>query len=214
MDFIGAYSADNLNFLLKGFYVTLEVAFISIALSFFIGSIIGSLRYAKVRFISPFLAFFVETIRNLPLLLIIFFTYFALPELGIKFSVFMAAVVALTIFEAAMISEIIRSGLNSMDKGQMEAGRSSGLSYIQTLWHIIFPQALRKMIPPLVSQFISLLKDSSLAVVISLPELMHNAQIVNGRNVQNIIPVLIFVALLYYSVNYSLSLIARRFETR
>lgn len=214
MDFVGAYSADNLNFLLKGFYVTLEVAFISIILSFTIGSIIGTLRYAKVSFISPILAFFVETIRNLPLLLIIFFTYFALPELGIKFSIFMAAVVALTIFEAAMISEIIRSGLNSMDKGQMEAGRSSGLSYIQTLWHIIFPQALRKMIPPMVSQFISLLKDTSLAVVISLPELMHNAQIVNGINVQNIIPVIIFVALLYYSVNYSLSLIARRFETR
>jgi putative glutamine transport system permease protein len=214
MNFINAYSADNLNFLLKGFYVTLEVAFISIILSFLIGSVIGTLRYAKVRFISTILGFFVETIRNLPLLLIIFFTYFALPEIGIKFNVFMAAIVALTIFEAAMISEIIRSGLNSMGKGQMEAGRSSGLSYIQTLWHIIFPQALRKMIPPLVSQFISLLKDTSLAVVISLPELMHNAQIVNGRNVQNIIPIIIFVALLYYLVNYSLSLIARRFETR
>jgi putative glutamine transport system permease protein len=214
MDFVGAYSAGNLNFLLKGFYVTLEVAFISIVLSFLIGSIMGTLRYVKLRFISPILGFFVETIRNLPLLLIIFFTYAALPEIGIKFSIFMAAVVALTIFESAMISEIIRSGLNSMDKGQMEAGRSSGLSYFQTLWHIIFPQALRKMVPPLVSQFISLLKDTSLAVVISLPELMHNAQIVNGTNVQNIIPVLIFVAFLYFSVNYSLSLIARRWETR
>jgi putative glutamine transport system permease protein len=214
MNFINAYSADNLSFLLKGFFVTLEVAFISIILSFLIGSVIGTLRYAKVRFISPILGIFVETIRNLPLLLIIFFTYFALPEIGIKFSVTIAAIVALTVFEAAMISEIIRSGLNSMGKGQMEAGRSSGLSYFQTLWHIIFPQALRKMIPPMVGQFISLLKDTSLAVVISLPELMHNAQIVNGRTVQNIIPILIFVALLYYSVNYSLSLIARRFETR
>lgn len=81
-----------------------------------------------------------------------------------------------------MLSEIIRSGLKSIDKGQIEAARSSGLSYTQTLFFIVMPQALRRMVPPIVSQFISLLKDTSLAVVIALPELIHNAQIINGQS--------------------------------
>jgi putative glutamine transport system permease protein len=125
-----------------------------------------------------------------------------------------SAIVGLTLFEGAMISEIVRSGLSSVDKGQIEAARSSGLSYAQTLWHIVLPQGLRRMVPPLVSQFISLLKDTSLAVVISLPELMHNSKIVIGQNYSYTIPVLMLVAILYFAVNYTLSLFARRFETK
>ena len=151
MDFIGAYSPDNLIFLLEGFWVTIKIAAISIFLSFIIGGLIGTLRYAKVPVASQVLAVFVELIRNLPLLLIIFFVYFALPEIGIKFSIEWSAIFALTVFESAMVSEIIRSGLNSVHKGQIEAGRSSGLSYIQTLWHIVLPQGLRRMVPPIVS---------------------------------------------------------------
>lgn len=181
MDFIGAYSPDHLKFLLEGFYVTLKVAFFSIILSFLIGGLIGTLRYAKIPVVSKLLAVIVETIRNLPLLLIIFFTYFALQDIGIILSITVSAITALTIFESAMLSEIIRSGLNSIDKGQIEAARSSGLTYFQTLMYIIMPQALRRMVPPIVSQFISLLKDTSLAVIIALPELTHNAQIINGQ---------------------------------
>lgn len=214
MNFQGAYTGEHFLFLLKGFLVTLEIAVVAILLSFIIGSIIGTLRYAKIKIISPILAFFVEIIRNLPLLLIIFFTYFALPEVGLKLEITTAAIVALTIFEGAMISEIVRSGLLSIEKGQIEAARSSGLSYVQTLWHIILPQALRRMVPPLVSQFISLLKDTSLAVVISLPELMHNAQIINGQNVNYVIPTFILVACIYFVVNYGLSLVSRRLESR
>ncbi|MDM5153444.1 amino acid ABC transporter permease [Bacillus sp. DX1.1] len=214
MDFQGAYTGDHFLFLLKGLLVTLEIAVVAILLSFIIGSVIGTLRYTKIPIVSPILAFIVEIIRNLPLLLIIFFTYFALPEAGLKLEITTAAIVALTIFEAAMISEIVRSGLLSIEKGQIEAARASGLSYVQTLRYIILPQALRRMVPPLVSQFISLLKDTSLAVVISLPELMHNAQIINGQNVNYMIPTFILVACMYFVVNYSLSLVSRRLESR
>lgn len=214
MDFQGAYTSDHLLFLLKGLLVTLEIAVIAILLSFIIGSVVGTLRYTKIPVVSQLLALIVEIIRNLPLLLIIFFTYFALPEAGLKLEITTAAIVALTIFEAAMISEIVRSGLLSIEKGQIEAARASGLSYVQTLWHIILPQALRRMVPPLVSQFISLLKDTSLAVVISLPELMHNAQIINGQNVNYMIPTLLLVACMYFVVNYSLSLVSRKLESR
>ena len=214
MDFKGAITGDHILFLLKGLLITLEVALIAIVLSFIIGSVVGILRYMKIPVVSQVLGIIVEVIRNLPLLLIIFFTYFALPEAGLKLEIITAAIVALTIFEAAMISEIVRSGLLSIEKGQIEAARSSGLTYVQALWHIILPQALRRMVPPLVSQFISLLKDTSLAVVISLPELMHNARIISGHNVNYMIPTLAVVACMYFIVNYSLSILSRRLELR
>ncbi|MBD0379428.1 amino acid ABC transporter permease [Paenibacillus sedimenti] len=214
MDFIQAFSLDNVRFILEGFYMTLKVAFISIVLSFVVGCIVGTIRYTKMPVISPILGILVELIRNLPLLLIIFFTRFALPDIGLKLDAMNSAIVALTLFEGAMIAEIVRSGLNSIDKGQIEAARSSGLSYVQTLWHIVLPQGLRRMVPPLVSQFISLLKDTSLAVVIALPELMNHAKIVIGQSFSYTIPVLLLVAILYFAVNYALSLAARRLETR
>ncbi|MNC27954.1 putative glutamine ABC transporter permease protein GlnP [compost metagenome] len=212
MDFAGAFSAANLGFLMDGFYLTLIVAFVSIILSFVIGVIVGVIRYAEVPVLSPVMFFLVELIRNLPLLLIIFFVRFALPEVGIKMGLTTAAIAALTIFEAAMIAEIVRGGLTAVDKGQIEAARSSGLSSFQTLWHIVLPQGLRHMVPPLVSQFISLLKDTSLATIIALPELMHNAKIVMGQKESFTIPILLLIAVLYFAVNYLLSVVSRRLE--
>jgi putative glutamine transport system permease protein len=215
MDFIGAFSPANLNFLLEGFYVTMKVAVISIILSFIIGGAIGTVRFAKVPILSKVLAVLVETIRNLPLLLIILFTYLALPELGINMSITLSAIVALTVFESAMLSEIVRGGLNSIEKGQMEAARSSGLTYVQALRTVVLPQALRRMVPNLVSQFISLLKDTSLAVVIALPELLHNAKIIQAQGQQDfVIPIFILIALMYFTVNYILSLLAKRLELK
>ncbi|MEH6937731.1 amino acid ABC transporter permease [Bacillus sp. JJ664] len=212
--FLEVYSPDNVRFLLEGFWVTLKVAAISIVLSFIIGGIVGTLRYAKIPVVSHLLAVIVETIRNLPLLLIIFFTYFALPEIGIEMEITAAAIAALTVFESAMISEIIRSGLNSIEKGQIEAGRASGLNYIQTLRYIIVPQALRRMVPPIVSQFISLLKDTSLAVVIALPDVLHNGQIIYAQKGSYVVPVLVMVSFMYFIVNFALSMIARRLELK
>lgn len=214
MDFVGAFSSHNIAFIFEGLLITLKVALIAIIASFIIGCIVGTIRYTRMPAVAPILAVIVELIRNLPLLLIIFFTRFALPDIGIKLGVENSAIVGLAVFEAAMISEIVRSGLNSIDKGQIEAARSSGLNYFQTLWHIVLPQGLRRMVPPMVSQFISLLKDTSLAIVISLPELMHNSKIVIGQSYDYTIPVLALVALLYFAVNYALSLTAKRLESR
>lgn len=214
MDIAGAFSYHNLIFILKGFGITLWVAFVAIVLSFLLGSIAGTLRYMRIPVVSRLLGVLVELIRNLPLLLILFFAYFAMPDVGIKLGVMSSAIVGLTVFEAAMISEIVRSGLSSIPKGQVEAARSSGLSYIQAVWHIVLPQGLRRMVPPMVSQFISLLKDTSLAIVISLPELMHNAKIVIAQVYDYTIPILAIVAVLYFAVNYALSLAAKRLENK
>ncbi len=214
MDFANAFSIENVRFILEGFYMTLKVAFLSIVYSFVLGSIVGTIRYMKVPVLSPVLGLLVEILRNLPLLLIIFFARFALPDIGIQLGPVYATIVALTLFEGAMISEIVRSGLTSIHKGQIEAARSSGLGYMRTLWHIVLPQGLRRMVPPIVSQFISLLKDTSLAVVISLPELMNQSKIVIGQSCNYVIPVLLLAAVLYFGVNFALSLIAKRFETK
>jgi putative glutamine transport system permease protein len=200
--------------MLKGLLVTLEISLISIALSFAVGCILAAVQYAKIPVLSPITAVWVETIRNLPLLLIIFFTHFALPEIGIKMNAFVSTVAAMTVFESAMISEIIRGGLHSIDKGQTEAARSSGLTYMQTLWHIVLPQALRRMVPPTVSQFIALLKDTSLATIIALPELVHNMNIVKSQNVNYTMPAFLLTAVLYFAVNFSLSLLSRRLELK
>lgn len=212
MDFAGAYSGDFLFFLLQGLLITLKIALISIILSFTLGTLIGIIRYARVPVLSPVLAVLVELLRNLPLLLIILFSRFALPDLGLRLGPEGAAIAALTVFEMAMISEVVRGGLNSIPRGQVEAARSSGLSNVQTLRYIVLPQGLRRMIPPLVSQFISLLKDTSLATAIALAELMHNAQIIIGHSYNYAIPVLLLCAVIYFTVNYILSLLSRKLE--
>lgn len=212
MDFANAYSFVNLRFIAEGFLVTLSVAFLAIIFSFILGTLIAFIRYSRTLIFSQLLFFIVETIRNLPLLLIIFFVYFALPDIGIQLEIFPAAVVALTLFESAIISEIIRAGLLSVEKGQIEAARASGLTYIQTVRYIVLPQALRRMVPPIVSQFISLLKDTSLAIIIALPEVMHNGQIIYNTDTSFVIPILLLIALLYFTVNFSLSLLAKKLE--
>ena len=186
-----AFSWINLRFLLDGLWVTIQVSVVSIIFSMILGGIAGTVRYSDIPILSKALGIVVDIIRNLPLLLIIFFTYFALPQIGIKLNIFWAAVAALTIFESAMLSEIFRAGLNAVPSGQTEAGMSSGLTYVQTLTMIVMPQAFKSMLPAILSQLISLIKDTSLAVIISLPELTHNAKIIYGQNTNYVIPMFI-----------------------
>lgn len=202
----------NLRFIFDGLLITLEVAVVSIILSFLIGSIFGILRYLKIPVVSIVVGVIVDIIRNLPLLLIIFFTYFALPQIGIQFSIFWSAVVALTIFESAMLSEIIRGGLLAVPKGQLEAGMSTGLTRMQSIFYIILPQGLKLMVPPLVSQFVSLIRDTSLAVIISLPELTHNTKIIYAQYPNTVLPMFFIMALCYFVICYSLSRFSKRFE--
>ncbi len=196
-NFIDAYSWINIRFLLEGLWITIEVSVISIIISFILGTFLGIIRYANIKYLSAIVGFVIDIIRNLPLLLIIFFTYFGLP------------IMALSIFESAMVAEIVRSGINSIDYGQTEGALANGLTKWQALRIIVLPQAIKNMMPALVSQFISLVKDTSLATIIVLPELMYHAQIIYGQNTNYIIPMFVALAVLYFIVCYSLSLVAR-----
>lgn len=207
-----AFSWINLRFLLDGLWVTIQVSVVSIIFSMILGGIAGTVRYSDIPILSKALGKVVDIIRNLPLLLIIFFTYFALPQIGIKLNIFWAAVAALTIFESAMLSEIFRAGLNAVPSGQTEAGMSSGLTYVQTLTMIVMPQAFKSMLPAILSQLISLIKDTSLAVIISLPELTHNAKIIYGQNTNYVIPMFIAMTAMYFVVCYLLSLLSNFLE--
>lgn len=210
---IEAFSWINVRFLLDGLWVTIQVSIVSIIFSMILGGIAGTVRYSNIPILSKIVGGIVDIIRNLPLLLIIFFTYFALPQIGIKLNIFWAAVAALTIFESAMLSEIFRAGLNAVPIGQTEAGMSSGLTYVQTLIMIIMPQAFKSMLPAILSQLISLIKDTSLAVIISLPELTHNARIIYGQNTNYVIPMFIAMTAMYFVVCYLLSVLSNLLET-
>lgn len=212
--FIDAYSWVNISFLLKGLWVTIEVSVISIILSYIFGAILGLIRYVKIKYLSAIVGFVIDLIRNLPLLLIFFFTYFGLPNMGIRLSIMASAILALTIFESAMLAEIIRGGIESIPKGQMEGARANGLTFWQAMRYVVLPQAQMRMIPALVSQFISLIKDTSLATIIMLPELMYHAQIIYGQNTNYIIPMFLALAVMYFVVCYALSVVSRVIEKR
>ncbi|MFC0378138.1 amino acid ABC transporter permease [Levilactobacillus acidifarinae] len=213
-NFIAAYSPDNLRYLFGGLGITILVSVASIIGSFIIGAILGVIRYVKIKYFSAIVGFVIDVIRNLPLILILFFIYFGLPNLGVKPEVIPAAILAMTIFESAMLAEIVRSGIQAVDSGQMEGARANGLTYWQGLWHIVLPQAMVKMIPAIVSQFISLVKDTSLATIILLPEMLYRSQIIYGQNTNYIIPMFVAIAVLYFIVCFALSELARYLEKR
>jgi aspartate/glutamate/glutamine transport system permease protein len=213
-----ALSWINLRFLLQGFWVTIEVSVISIILSLVIGLALGLIRFtridAKTTRISKVVGGIIDIIRNLPLLLIIFFSYFGLPVMGIRVDAVQASVIAMVVFESAMIAEVVRSGIMAVDPGQMEGARSNGMTYMQAMTHVVLPQALTKMIPALLSQFVSLIKDTSLATIIVLPELLYHAEIIYNQNTNYMIPMYLAVAVMYFIICFALSSFANYLSKR
>ncbi len=212
--FIHAYSWIDIHFLLRGLWVTIYVSLISIVLSFILGLFLGLIRYMKIKYVSAIVGFIVDIIRNLPLLLIIFFTYFGLPQMGIVTNPTTASIIALVVFEGAMLCEIVRSGIIAVPDGQMEGARSNGMTFGQAMYHVVVPQALHNMIPALLSQFVSLVKDTSLATIIVLPELLYHAQIIYSQNTTYLIPMYVIIAVMYFIVCFCLSQIANYLSKR
>lgn len=218
MDFSSAFSWINMRFLFEGLLVTVQVALVTIVISILLGYLLGIVRYLEIPVVSKGMGWLIDIIRNLPLLLIIFFTYFALPQVGISLNVFWSTVVAMSIFESTMISEILRGGLKALPKGQTEAGLAAGLKKINVLRYILLPQATKDILPSVVSQVIALIKDTSLATIITLPELTHNAKIIYGQDTSYVLPMFVALASLYFIVCFALSIfskyLARRMDVR
>ena len=168
--------------LLVGAGVTIQITVLSTAIGFVIGLIVGVARISHLRPLRMLAEVYVEFFRGTPLLVQIFLFYFALPVItGQRIDPFIAAISACGINSGAYVAEIFRAGIQSVDEGQMEAGSSLGMTWLQTMRYIIVPQAFKRVIPPLGNEFIAMLKDSSLVSVIGFEELTRRGQLIIAK---------------------------------
>jgi glutamate transport system permease protein len=202
-----------LKFLLGGMVQTIKAAGAGMAIAVVLGAGLALLRISRTAPVRWLATAWVEFFRGVPLLLLIFFTFFALPKYGIDMSPYRALVLALAVYNGAVLGEIFRAGILSLDRGQTEAAYAVGLGYWQAMFLVIIPQALRRMIPAIVSQLITLLKDTSLGFVITYEELLRRSR-VTGEFFKNPLQTTVFVAVLYIVVNLMLSRVAQRLEVR
>jgi His/Glu/Gln/Arg/opine family amino acid ABC transporter permease subunit len=193
---------------------TLRLAIPAIVLGFILGTAIGLARLARPRWLYLGAAAYVEFFRGVPLVMVIFWFWFIVPALmGKSLPEYSVALTAFVMFEAAYLAEIVRSGIQSVPRGQVEAATATGLGHGLMMRHVILPQALRNMIPALVTQFIVLLKDTSLASIIGYVDLTKAAQIVNNREIRPF-ELYLFIAIVYWLSSYGMSRYARYCEYR
>jgi putative glutamine transport system permease protein len=204
----------NLPFFMEGLLVTLQLSVGSIFFGAIAGLAFGVMRLSGRWYLHFPAVAWIETVRSIPSLLLILLVFFVLVDSGFDVSPFWAGVGALAAATSAYIAEVVRSGIAAVDRGQMEAARSSGLSHVQAMKAVILPQALRGMAPALVSEFIKTLKNTSLVAIIGAFEFFHRAQVVNARLLTEPFLIFGFVAVVYFVINFSLSQVARRLEFR
>ncbi len=193
---------------------TLRLAIPAIALGFVLGIFIGLGRLARTSWIRTPATVYVEFFRGVPLVMVIFWFWFIIPVLlRVALPEYGVALTAFVVFEAAYLGEIVRAGIQSVPRGQVEAATATGLTQTQAMLYVVLPQALRNMIPALVTQFIVLFKDTSLASIIGYVDLTKAAQIVNNREIRPF-ELYLFIAVVYWLCTYSMSLYARYLEKR
>ena len=206
--------------LLRSMGNTLLLCVLSLLFAMVIGLIIALFNVGKNRVLNFIGTLFVDAVRGVPLIVLAYFVYFGVPQAakmlnvsGFRLSALTAGIIALSMNCGAYMAEIIRAGIESVDKGQMEASRSLGLSYGKSMRLIIIPQAIRTMIPSIINQFIITLKDTSILSVIGFPELVNTAKNVAGNTFMNL-QVLAIVGIMYMVVIITLSKVAKRVERR
>lgn len=200
---------------LGGVLCTLLISVLAVLLAFPIGVLLGLARISPWRWFSWPAACWVYVLRGIPLLMVVFWTYFCVPLLiGHNISGFATMLCTLVIYESAYIAEIVRGGIQALPGGQYEASRALGMSYLKTLRVVILPQALYNALPSLVSQLVSIIKDSTLGYVINVPELTYAANQVNNQLLTKPFQVFAIVAISYYLICFSLTWLANKLEER
>lgn len=193
----------NLLFILKGFGLTLYISLIAIILSTAIGTVLAIMRNGKNPILRLIASIYIEFVRNVPNLLWIFTIFLVFQVKSTP-----AGIIAFTLFTSAALAEIIRGGLNAINHGQTEAGMAQGFTSAQIMYYIILPQAIRKMLPAIISQFVTVIKDTSLLYsVIALQELFGASQILMGRyfEPEQVFTLYILIALIYFALNFAIS---------
>ena len=200
--------------LLVGAGVTIQITVLSTAIGFVIGLVVGVARISHLHPLRLLAEVYVEFFRGTPLLVQIFLFYFALPVItGQRIDPFIAAISACGINSGAYVAEIFRAGIQSVDEGQMEAGRSLGMTWLQTMRYIIVPQAFKRVIPPLGNEFIAMLKDSSLVSVIGFEELTRRGQLIIAKTYGSF-EIWMSVAVIYLVMTLTISRFVAYLERR
>lgn len=197
-----------------GLLYTLLVSVVGLLIGFVLGAIFGLARLSRFKVVYAIASIYIEVIRGTPLLVQAIWLYFALP-LIIQYTLpsLLAGIIVIGINSGAYIAEIVRGAVQSIDKGQMEAGRSLGMSHHITMLKVIWPQAFKRMIPPLGNQFIISIKDTSLLSVILVPELLYQGRII-ASNHFNAVEIYTAVAVFYLAITLTLSFVLRATEKR
>lgn len=205
---------NSLPLLIVGAGITVQITAISVGLGLVIGMFVGIARICHVKILRALATVYIDFLRGTPLLVQIFLIYFALPMVvGQRVDPFIAAITACGINSGAYIAEIFRAGIQAIDEGQMEAGRSLGMTWVQTMRYIIVPQAFKNIVPPLGNEFIALLKDSSLVSVIGFEELTRRGQLIIARTYGSL-EIWITVALIYLVMTLTISRFVSYMEKR
>ncbi|HFZ5563752.1 TPA: ABC transporter permease subunit [Staphylococcus aureus] len=208
--FISKYGS----FFLKGIKITILISLIGVALGSILGAFVALMKLSKIKIISWIASIYIEILRGTPMLVQVFIVFFGITAaLGLDISALVCGTIALVINSSAYIAEIIRAGINAVDKGQMEAARSLGLNYRQTMKSVIMPQAIKNILPALGNEFVTLIKESSIVSTIGVGEIMFNAQVVQGISFDPFTPLLVAEAL-YFVLTFVLTRIMNMIEGR
>lgn len=208
--FISKYGS----FFLKGIKITILISLIGVALGSILGAFVALMKLSKIKIISWIASIYIEILRGSPMLVQVFIVFFGITAaLGLDISALVCGTIALVINSSAYIAEIIRAGINAVDKGQMEAARSLGLNYRQTMKSVIMPQAIKNILPALGNEFVTLIKESSIVSTIGVGEIMFNAQVVQGISFDPFTPLLVAAAL-YFVLTFVLTRIMNMIEGR
>ncbi len=209
--FIGRYPAGPLG----GIALTFYLAVASLVLSFFGGLLLGLLSVSRNRPLRVAATTVINAVRGMPLLMVIFWMYFLWPAMmGRPCPESQTVILALSLFTSAYMSQIVRAGIEGIPKGQTEAALSTGLAPWQAMLYVVLPQGLRNMIPSFVNQFVSMIKDTSLAFIVGVDELTHVATQVNNRTLVFPTEIFLFIALVYFVLCYAFTTLSRRLEKR
>jgi polar amino acid transport system permease protein len=204
---------QSLPYLWQGLLVTLAVSGLVVVLSLLFGVVLGTIVSYGPAPIRWAIRIYSDVVRGIPILVLIFSVYYGLPPLGINLNNFVSAVAALTLFTTAQVIEITRGALQSIHFGQTEAGKAIGLGFWPRMIHVVFPQALRRFLPPWINNVTDAVKGSALVSLVGIVDLMMAIQQVIGR-IYEPMPLYVIGTLIYFAINYSLSSLSRQLEAR
>ena len=204
-------------FLLDGLWMTIQISLITIICGSILGFVVGMLRTVGVGPVSATLGLYIHALRGTPFLVHLYVIYFVLPATGIlwlQFEAFPAAVIALSLYTSTYVAEIVRSAIQAVPRGQSEAARSTGMTALQCMWHVVLPQALKLMIPPMGGVYVIIIKGTSIVSVIGISELVRAGEHATQRHPRDLMLIYGVVALMYFAYCYPVLRIARWAESR